>query len=119
MWRQILTCDQAFSDQIPAMNGQSEADLNQLRSDITAYNKALTERATSFSSSHSGVEVIVFDTKPTFDAAVKNFEAYGAKDATCYGGTDCLWTDTYHAGVAIHKAIAKNFAEAISKVFTF
>ncbi|KAF5973898.1 hypothetical protein FBULB1_8072 [Fusarium bulbicola] len=108
-----------FADQIPAMIGQPESDLNTLRADIIAYNKALTERAANFSKSSSGVDVTVFDTKPTFDTAVKNFKEYGAKDATCYGGNECLWTDTYHAGVAIHKALAKNFAEGISKVFAF
>ncbi|KAF9773097.1 hypothetical protein IL306_009140 [Fusarium sp. DS 682] len=108
-----------FADQIPAMIGQPESDLKTLRSDITTYNKALTERAASFAKSGSGIEVTVFDTKPTFDTAVKNFKEYGAKDATCYGGNDCLWTDTYHAGVAIHKALARNFSESISKVFKF
>ncbi|RBQ79484.1 hypothetical protein FVER14953_11869 [Fusarium verticillioides] len=108
-----------FADQIPAMIGQSESDLKTLRADIIAYNKALTERAATFSNSSSDIEVTVFDTKPTFDSAVKNFKEYGAKDAACYGGNDCLWTDTYHAGVAIHKAFAKNFAESISKTFTF
>ncbi|KAF5638083.1 GDSL-like lipase acylhydrolase [Fusarium sp. NRRL 52700] len=108
-----------FTDQIPAMMGQSESDLNTLRADIIAYNEALTERASTFSKSSSGVEVVVFDTKPTFDTVVKNFKEYGARDATCYGGNDCLWTDTYHAGVAIHKALANDFAESISKVFTF
>ncbi|KAF4340297.1 GDSL-like lipase acylhydrolase [Fusarium beomiforme] len=108
-----------FADQIPAMIGQPESDLKTLRSDITAYNKALAERAASFAKSVSGLQVTVFDTKPTFDTAVKNFKEYGAKDATCYGGNDCLWTDTYHAGVAIHKTLAKNFAEGIGKVFKF
>ncbi|KAF4473179.1 GDSL-like Lipase Acylhydrolase [Fusarium agapanthi] len=107
----------AFADQIPAMIGQPESDLKTLRAGIISYNKALTERAANFSKSSSGVEVAVFDTKPTFDTAVKKFKEYGAKDATCYGGNDCLWTDTYHAGVVIHKALAKNFAEGISKVF--
>lgn len=101
------------------MIGQSESDLKTLRADIIAYNKALTERAATFSKSSSGIEVTVFDTKPTFDTAVKNFKEYGAKDATCYGGNECLWTDTYHAGVSIHKALAKNFAEGVSKIFTF
>jgi phospholipase/lecithinase/hemolysin len=101
------------------MNGQPESDLKTLRSDIIAYNKALTERAAAFAKSDSGIQVKVFDTKPTFNAAVKNFKEYGAKDATCYGGNDCLWTDTYHAGVGIHKALAKNFAEGISNIFTF
>ncbi|QGI63796.1 hypothetical protein CEK27_007767 [Fusarium fujikuroi] len=104
-----------FADQIPAMIGQSESDLKTLRADIIAYNKALTERAATFSKSGSGIEVTVFDTKPTFDTAVKNFKEYGAKDATCYGANECLWTDTYHAGVAIHKALATNFAEGSSQ----
>ncbi|KAF4442946.1 hypothetical protein F53441_11590 [Fusarium austroafricanum] len=108
-----------FADQIPAMNGQSESDLKTLRSNIIAYNKGLTDRAASFASSSSGIQAVVFDTKPTFDTAVKNFKEYGAKYSTCYGGSDCLWTDTYHAGVAIHKALAKNFAAGISKLFTF
>jgi phospholipase/lecithinase/hemolysin len=101
------------------MINQPEADLKNLRSSIAAYNKALTERATSFASSNAGTKVVVFDTKPTFDDAVKNFKSYGAKDATCLGGNDCLWTDTYHAGTAIHKALAKNFVKGISNVFTF
>ncbi|KAF4998608.1 hypothetical protein FGRMN_2934 [Fusarium graminum] len=108
-----------FADQIPAMNGQPEADLKKLRSSIVSYNKELTERAASFASSHSGTQVTVFDTKPTFETAVKNFKSYGAKDSTCYGGNDCLWTDTYHAGTSIHKALAKNFAAGIGKLFTF
>ncbi|KAH7137395.1 hypothetical protein B0J13DRAFT_609449 [Dactylonectria estremocensis] len=108
-----------FADQIPAMIGQPEADLNGLRSSITTYNKALDDRATTFVSSNPGVKALVFDTKPSFDTVVNDFAAYGAKDATCYGSSDCLWTDTYHAGGAIHKLLAQSFVEGISDNFTF
>ncbi|KAF4963064.1 hypothetical protein FSARC_8895 [Fusarium sarcochroum] len=108
-----------FADQIPAMNGQPKADLDRLRSGITSYNKALTQRAASFASSNSGVKAVVFDTKPTFDTVVADFKTYGAKDATCQGGNECLWTDTYHAGTALHKVLAKNFAKGVSSIFTF
>ncbi|KAM5353407.1 hypothetical protein ACJ41O_000057 [Fusarium nematophilum] len=108
-----------FADQIPAMNGQPEAELNRLRSSITAYNKGLKDRAATFVSSNSGIKALVFDTKPSFDTVVGNFAAYGAKDATCYGSSDCLWTDTYHAGGAIHKLVAQNFVKSVSTNFVF
>lgn len=101
------------------MIGQSETDLDRLRSDITAYNKALTDRVAKFKASNSGVKALVFNTKPSFDTVVGDFATYGAKDATCYGSSDCLWTDNYHAGQAIHKLLAQNFAKGIAENFTF
>ncbi|KAF4995846.1 hypothetical protein FDECE_12679 [Fusarium decemcellulare] len=108
-----------FADQIPAMQGQPEADLARLRSGITAYNKALSTRVAAFKSSNSGVKALVFDTKPSFDTVVNAPASYGAKDATCYGSSDCLWTDTYHAGGAIHKLVAQNFVKGVASNFVF
>lgn len=101
------------------MIGQSETDLASLRSDIAAYNTALTERIATFKSSNSGVKALVFDTAPTFNEVVDNFAEYGAKDATCYGSSDCLWSDNYHAGVAIHKLLAQNLVTAAADNFVF
>ncbi|GKT42910.1 acetylesterase [Colletotrichum spaethianum] len=109
----------AFSDQIPAMIGQSETDLARLRSDITSYNQALEDRLATFKSSNSGVKGLVFDTKPSFDTVVENFAKYGAKDATCYGSSDCLWADNYHAGLAIHKLLAENLVKDVAENFVF
>ncbi|TDZ48352.1 Acetylesterase [Colletotrichum trifolii] len=108
-----------FSDQIPAMIGQSETDLQRLRDDITAYNKGLNDRLATFKSANSGVKALVFDTKPSFDAVVGNFAKYGAKDATCYGSSNCLWADNYHAGVAIHKLLAENLVKGVAANFVF
>ncbi|KAK1485439.1 GDSL-like Lipase/Acylhydrolase [Colletotrichum tamarilloi] len=109
----------AFSDQIPAMIGQSETDLARLRSDITSYNAALETRLATFKSANSGVKGLVFDTKPSFDTVVENFAQYGAKDATCYGSSDCIWADNYHAGLAIHKLLAQNLVKGVAANFVF
>ncbi|KAF4978167.1 hypothetical protein FZEAL_5412 [Fusarium zealandicum] len=115
----VLLTVPPFADQIPAMSGQPATDLNRLRSDITAYNKALSTRVATFLSSNPKVKAIVFDTKPSFDTVVKDFAKYGAKDATCYGSSDCLWTDNYHAGGAIHKLVAQNLVKKLGGNFKF
>ncbi|WYZ44596.1 hypothetical protein EsH8_VII_001032 [Colletotrichum jinshuiense] len=115
----VLLTVPPFADQIPAMIGQAETDLARLRSDITSYNKALESRLATFKSSNSGVKGLVFDTKPSFDTVVKNFAQYGAKDATCYGSSNCLWADNYHAGLAIHKLLAQNMVKGVAGNFVF
>ncbi|WQF86912.1 Putative GDSL lipase/esterase, SGNH hydrolase superfamily [Colletotrichum destructivum] len=115
----VLLTVPPFSDQIPAMIGQSETDLARLRSDIAAYNAALKTRLAAFTSANSGVKGLVFDTKPSFDTVVGNFAKYGARDATCYGSSDCLWADNYHAGLAIHKLLAENLVKGVAANFVF
>ncbi|KAK1454795.1 GDSL-like Lipase/Acylhydrolase [Colletotrichum melonis] len=115
----VLLSVPPFSDQIPAMIGQSETDLARLRSDITSYNAALETRLATFKSANSGVKGLVFDTKPSFDTVVENFAQYGAKDATCYGSSDCIWADNYHAGLAIHKLLAQNLVKGVAANFVF
>ncbi|KAK2046198.1 GDSL-like Lipase/Acylhydrolase [Colletotrichum somersetense] len=115
----VLLTVPPFSDQIPAMIGQPETDLVRLRSDIASYNQELKDRFAALKSSKSGVKGIIFDTKPSFDLVVKNFAEYGARDATCYDSRDCLWTDNYHAGLAIHKLLAENLVKAVSGNFVF
>ncbi|KAK2731693.1 GDSL-like Lipase/Acylhydrolase [Colletotrichum kahawae] len=115
----VLLSVPPFSDQIPAMIGQSETDLQRLRDDISSYNAELTTRLATFKSANSGVEGLVFDTKPSFDTVVENFAQYGAKDATCYGSSDCIWADNYHAGLAIHKLLAQNLVKGVAENFVF
>ncbi|KAF3799690.1 Acetylesterase [Colletotrichum gloeosporioides] len=115
----VLLSVPPFSDQIPAMIGQSETDLQRLRDDISSYNSELTTRLATFKSANSGVKGLVFDTKPSFDTVVENFAQYGAKDATCYGSSDCIWADNYHAGLAIHKLLAQNLVKGVAENFVF
>ncbi|EFQ33588.1 GDSL-like Lipase/Acylhydrolase [Colletotrichum graminicola] len=115
----VLLTIPPFSDQIPAMIGQPEADLARLRSDIESYNQALKEGLAAFKSSNSSVKALVFDTRPSFDLVVNKFAEYGARDATCYGSRDCLWADNYHAGQAIHRLLAENLVKAVGGNFVF
>ncbi|KAK1983954.1 GDSL-like Lipase/Acylhydrolase [Colletotrichum cereale] len=115
----VLLTVPPFSDQIPAMIGQPETDLARLRLDIASYNQALKDRLTAFKSSNSGIKGLVFDVKPSFDLVVKNFAKYGARDATCYGSSNCLWADNYHAGLAIHKLLAENLVKGVAGNFVF
>ncbi|KAF6803225.1 GDSL-like Lipase/Acylhydrolase [Colletotrichum sojae] len=115
----VLLTVPPFSDQIPAMIGQSETDLQRLRDNISAYNEALATRLATFKSANAGVKGLVFDTKPSFDTVVGDFAKYGAKDATCYGSSNCLWADNYHAGLAIHKLLAENLVKGVAENFVF
>ncbi|KAF5648824.1 cellulose-binding GDSL lipase acylhydrolase [Fusarium sp. NRRL 25303] len=109
----------SIPDQFPKMIGQPEVDLARLRSDIISYNNAVKAKAASFTSSHPNVKIQIFDTKPSFDQVVNNYAAYGAKDATCFGASNCLWADDYHASGAIHKLLAQNLVKAVKGVFVF
>lgn len=115
----LLTYNLAYADQFPKMIGQPPANLAQLRADIISYNKALKAKAAAFSSSHPGVKLQIFDTKPSFDQVINNYASYGAKDATCFGSANCLWADDYHASGAIHKLLAQNFVKAVQGAFVF
>jgi hypothetical protein len=115
----LLIGELAYADQFPKMIGQPEVDLARLRSDITSYNKAVKSRAAAFTSSHPDVKLVIFDTKPSFDKVIGNYAAYGAKDATCFGSSNCLWADDYHASGAIHKLLAQNLVKAVNGIFTF
>ncbi|CCT74529.1 related to cellulose-binding GDSL lipase/acylhydrolase [Fusarium fujikuroi] len=113
----VLLSIPAYADQFPKMIGQPEVDLARLRSDIISYNNAVKAKAASFTSSHPSVKIQIFDTKPSFDQVVNNYAAYGAKDATCFGASNCLWADDYHASGAIHKLLAQNLVKAVKGVF--
>ncbi|EGU83178.1 hypothetical protein FOXB_06300 [Fusarium oxysporum f. sp. conglutinans Fo5176] len=115
----VLLSIPAYADQFPKMIGQPEVDLARLRSDIISYNNAVKTKAASFTSSHPNVKIQIFDTKPSFDQVVNNYAAYGAKDATCFGASNCLWADDYHASGAIHKLLAQNLVKAVKGIFVF
>ncbi|KAF4964607.1 hypothetical protein FSARC_7513 [Fusarium sarcochroum] len=115
----VLLSIPSYADQFPKMIGQPEADLDRLRADIISYNKAVKAHVATFTSSNPGIEIQIFDTEPSFDEVIQNYAAYGAKDATCFGPSDCLWADDYHASGAIHKLLAQNFVEAVRDIFIF
>ncbi|KAI0160270.1 carbohydrate esterase family 16 protein [Xylariaceae sp. FL1272] len=76
-----------------------------LVSDIESYNSNLSSRLATFKSGHSDVTATLFDTAPTFNTVISDPTAYGATDAVCISGdgTSCLWTDSYHPGLAIRE----------------
>ncbi|RGP67016.1 hypothetical protein FLONG3_8674 [Fusarium longipes] len=115
----VLLTIPAYADQFPKMIGQPEVDLARLRADIVSYNEAVKARAAAFISSHPAIELRIFDTKPSFDQVVSQYAAYGAKDATCFGSSDCIWADDYHASGAIHKLLAQNLVKALRGTFDF
>ncbi|KAI1259284.1 carbohydrate esterase family 16 protein [Xylariaceae sp. FL1019] len=100
-------------DLAPAFQYEETASLI---SDIESYNLELSSRLATFKSSHSDVTATLFDTAPTFNTVISNPTAYGAADAVCIAGdgTSCLWTDSYHPGLAIHKLLAQALVEAVS-----
>jgi phospholipase/lecithinase/hemolysin len=101
------------------MIGQPEVDLARLRADIVSYNEAVQSKAAAFASSHPDIKLQVFDTNPSFNQVINNYANYGAKDATCFGSSNCLWADDYHASGAIHKLLAQNLVKAVRGTFTF
>ncbi|KAF4445340.1 hypothetical protein F53441_10889 [Fusarium austroafricanum] len=115
----VLLSIPAYADQFPKMIGQSEVDLARLRSDIISYNRAVKAKVSAYTSSHPNVKLQIFDTKPSFDQVVKNYASYGAKDATCFGSSNCLWADDYHASGAIHKLLAQNLVKEVRGLFVF
>ncbi|KAI1335900.1 hypothetical protein F5Y15DRAFT_396116 [Xylariaceae sp. FL0016] len=102
-------------DQAPAIVSQDATMVASLQADIASYNAALADRLADFTSANSGVTAQVFDTNPSFDAALGDPTAYGAADATCVNGdgTSCLWADTYHPGLAIHELLGEALVEAV------
>ncbi|KAH8203804.1 hypothetical protein TruAng_001981 [Truncatella angustata] len=107
-------------DQAPVMIGQTTDRLNDLRSNITAYNAALGTRLATFKAANSGVTAQVFNTTPSFETVLKNPTAYGASsDLTCYNsdGTSCVWYDNYHPGQAIQKLVGQAFVSAFGGTF--
>ncbi|ORY57425.1 uncharacterized protein BCR38DRAFT_461170 [Pseudomassariella vexata] len=102
-------------DQAPVMEYESESSMENLRSNITAYNAALETRLTTFKAANSGVTAQVFNTTPSFETVLNNPTTYGASDATCYNsdGTSCVWYDNYHPGMAIQKLVAEALVDAV------
>lgn len=90
-----------------------------MRTDIADYNTALHERFTTFKAANSGATGQVFNVTPTFETVINDPTSYGATDATCQSGdgTSCIWTDTYHPGLAIHKLLGEAFIEATADLF--
>lgn len=102
------------------MIGQTADRLNDLRSNITAYNGALGTRLTTFKAANSGVTAQVFNTTPSFQTVLSNPTSYGASsDTTCYNsdGTSCVWYDNYHPGQAIQKLVGQAFVAAFTGTF--
>lgn len=101
----------------PSFLGQ--ASLDNLVSNITAYNDALETRLETFKSANSAVTAQLIATEASFEAVLSDPTAYGATDATCSNtdGTTCVWYDGYHAGQAIHRLVAQAFVEALTGTF--
>ncbi|KAK6200653.1 hypothetical protein LQW54_009696 [Pestalotiopsis sp. IQ-011] len=101
----------------PSFLGQ--ASLDDLVSNITAYDDALDTRLETFKSANSAVTAQLIATEASFEAVLSDPTAYGATDATCSNtdGTTCVWYDGYHAGQAIHRLVAQAFAEALTGTF--
>ncbi|KKY14570.1 putative carbohydrate esterase family 16 protein [Diplodia seriata] len=106
-------------DKAPAFASQDETKLTQMRSDIADYNTALQTRWTAFQAANSGATGQVFNTTPSFEKVINDPTSYGATDATCQSGdgTSCVWTDTYHPGLAVHKLVAQAFMDATADLW--
>ncbi|KAI1841271.1 hypothetical protein JX266_012507 [Neoarthrinium moseri] len=81
-------------DRAPVMVGQSADRLNALRSNITAYNSALSSRLATFKAAHKGITAQLFDSSQAFETVLNSPTKYGASsDVTCYNsdGTTCVW----------------------------
>ncbi|OJD33590.1 gdsl-like lipase acylhydrolase [Diplodia corticola] len=106
-------------DKAPAFASQDATKVAQMRSDIADYNAALQERWTSFKAANAGASGQVFNTTPSFEAVLDDPTSYGAADATCQSGdgTSCVWTDTYHPGLAVHEVVAKAFMEVAATLW--
>lgn len=93
--------------------------MDNMRSNITAYNEDLTTRLATFMTANTGVTGTIFDTTDSFTTVLADPTTYGATDATCMNsdGTTCLWYDDYHPGQAIHTLVAQNFVAALTGTF--
>lgn len=108
----ILIKRTAF-DKAPAIIYEDATRVASLQSDIKTYNAALQTRLATFKSEHSDVTGTLFDTAPTFETVLADPAAYGATDATCIGGTSCLWADSYHPSLVIHDLLAQALVQAV------
>ncbi|KAJ0143155.1 hypothetical protein CTA2_1304, partial [Colletotrichum tanaceti] len=90
------------------------ADSNaQLAAAIKQYNDLIASNLAAFRARNAGVASWVVDTAAAFDKAIANPTAYGAPDATCFGGAGCLWFNDYHPGVQIQRLVAQAVAQAV------
>ncbi|CAH0053728.1 unnamed protein product [Clonostachys solani] len=103
------------TEKSPLMLENGEESNKMLAATIEQYNDLISSSMESFKSKNSGVTSWIVDTAPAFNEAIDNPTRYGAPDATCYNedGTSCLWFNNYHPGIAIHKLVAAEVAEAV------
>ncbi|KAI9148870.1 Acetylesterase [Paramyrothecium foliicola] len=83
------------------------------------WNSALVSGIDAFAKAHPDAVVRLIDSKPPFLEALNNPTKYGAPDNMCYNsdGTSCLWWDTLHPGVEIHRLLAKEVARTWADLF--
>jgi phospholipase/lecithinase/hemolysin len=89
-------------------------DSNSLRSQIGDWNVALAELATRFRQFHTDVDVLVYDVAALFAEVLDHPTKYGFRNASSYGGEDCVWLDILHPTSAMHKVIAADVARFLS-----
>lgn len=87
----------------PSFIDQGESSLENLVSNITAYNTALSSRLDTFKTANSAVTAQIVETEASFTTALNDPTTYGATDATCSNsdGTTCLVSWFYPVLVAI------------------
>lgn len=91
------------------------ADLVKLRAAVDLYNGIMTKNFLAFRKSHCGARAWLVDAGAAYYEALNNPGRFGAPDDICVNkdGVSCLWWDSYHPGLAIHRLLGAEVAKAV------
>lgn len=106
--RNFLVFDVPPIDRAPTAVEKGNETVISTRTNITAFNQILRNRAQAFISVHPGSDISFLDTSVPFNSVMDNPEQYGAANASCWNsnGYTCLWSNDAHPAVAIHRAVS-------------
>ncbi|KAF6789713.1 cellulose-binding gdsl lipase acylhydrolase [Colletotrichum sojae] len=111
----LLTC--APQQLTPLMLEKGPESNAKLAAAVELYNKILEDNAHKFEKSYRGSRLWLVRTSEAYEAALDYPQAYGAPDATCTNedGLSCLWWNTYHPGIQIHRLLGQDVAKTMGR----
>jgi phospholipase/lecithinase/hemolysin len=103
----------------PLLLAESPEDQIRLKDLFDRWNIALKSGLDAFAAAHPDATVRLTDFEPISLEALNNPTKYGAPNDLCTNmdGTSCLWWDTLHPGVEIHRLLAKQMAKTWADIF--
>ena len=96
-------------DRAPVTVGSGYETVQYTLNNITAFNQVLKDKAQVFLNTHADSRLSILDTSLPFNSVLDSPGQYGAGNASCSDsdGHVCLWSNSAHPGVAIHRALGE------------